>query len=166
METREAVAIRARSTSSRSRVRRRAPSGAVRRPMGFAGRLAVTLISAILLSGAAYAFTASNIVSATTAGNGSGGISGYTVSNVSYAISGAINAAKPLIEGVSFTLTPKVSGAGAPAPNNVSATITSSGDAVLFDQCTLASGTWSCTSSSGNMIYVSSADTLYVTAAQ
>lgn len=51
----------------------------------------------------AYAYTASNTVPATGAGVGSGAITGYTASNVQY----ALNATTPTnIDSVSFTLAP------------------------------------------------------------
>ncbi len=46
----------------------------------FLGTMLLTLLFAV----AAYAFTATNVVPASQAGDGSGTISGYTVSNVAY----------------------------------------------------------------------------------
>jgi hypothetical protein len=43
-----------------------------------------TLVAMLLLATAAYAFTATNVVSTTKAGDGHSSISGYTVSNVVY----------------------------------------------------------------------------------
>lgn len=56
------------------------------------------VVLAAVLSVGAYAFTASNTVPATKAGTGSGGITGYTVSNVQYTNSGGT------ITDVSFNL--------------------------------------------------------------
>ena len=51
------------------------------------GRLLATLVIAGVLATATYAFTASNTVPASRAGDGSGAISGYTVTNVAYTLS-------------------------------------------------------------------------------
>jgi hypothetical protein len=65
------------------------------------GRLLATLVVAGVLATATYAFTASNTVPASKAGDGSGAISGYTVSNVAY----TLNATNPAnLDSVAFTL--------------------------------------------------------------
>ena len=64
-------------------------------------RTAVIIAAAAALAFAAYAFTAANTVPASKAGDGSGTISGYTVSNVAYQLE-ALNPAN--IDSVSFTL--------------------------------------------------------------
>ncbi len=62
-----------------------------------------TLIVSLVFATAAFAFAASNTVPDTTAGDGSGAISGYTISNVSY----ALNASNPgNVDSVSFTIAP------------------------------------------------------------
>jgi hypothetical protein len=48
------------------------------------GRIIAAFAVALLLGGAAYAFTAANTVPPTKAGDGSGTISGYDVTGVSY----------------------------------------------------------------------------------
>jgi hypothetical protein len=54
----------------------------------------------IVIAATAYAFAAANTVPATNAGSGSGTISGYTISNVSY----TLNTTDPtLLDAVSFT---------------------------------------------------------------
>ena len=59
------------------------------------------LVLAGVLAAAAYAFTATNTVPATSAGAGSGTISGYTVSAVQY----QLNATTPTnVDSVTFTL--------------------------------------------------------------
>jgi hypothetical protein len=63
-------------------------------------RLAVILAAAAALAFAAYAFTASNTVPATKAGDGYGAISGYTVTNVAY----QLETDPQYIDSVSFTL--------------------------------------------------------------
>ena len=64
--------------------------------------LAAAAIAAIVAP-AAYAFTAANTVPASSAGSGSGAISGYTVSNVAY----TLNASNPQnVDQVAFTISP------------------------------------------------------------
>ena len=64
-------------------------------------RTALIVAAAAALAFAAYVFTASNTVPSSSAGDGSGAISGYTVSNIAYTLD-STNAAN--IESVSFTL--------------------------------------------------------------
>jgi hypothetical protein len=60
---------------------------------------------ALAIGGGAYAFTASNTVPATTAGAGSGVVSGYTVTNLHY----SLNATAPgNIDSLTFTINPLV----------------------------------------------------------
>ena len=64
-------------------------------------RIIGILVVAAALATGAYAFTATNTVPASSAGSGSGTISGYTVSNVAY----QLNATTPSdIDSVTFTL--------------------------------------------------------------
>ncbi len=64
-------------------------------------RLVGAVIVAAVLALGAYAFTATNTVPATSAGSGSGTISGYTISNVAY----NLNATTPTnIDSLTFTL--------------------------------------------------------------
>ena len=59
------------------------------------------VVGAFLILGATYALTAANTVNASKAGDGSGGITGYTVSGVHY----TLNATDPtLIDAVAFNL--------------------------------------------------------------
>jgi FlaG/FlaF family flagellin (archaellin) len=64
-------------------------------------RTILVLLAAAALSLFTFAFTAANIVPGSRAGDGAGTITGYTVSNVEYALD-ATNPAN--IESVSFTL--------------------------------------------------------------
>lgn len=65
------------------------------------GRLIAGLVVAGALASATYAFTAANTVPATKAGDGSGAISGYTVSNIAY----TLNATNPSqVDSVDFDL--------------------------------------------------------------
>lgn len=64
--------------------------------------LAVALLTAVLAAGA-YAFTASNTVPASTAGSGSGAVSGYTATSLSY----VLTAADPTtVDTLTFTIAP------------------------------------------------------------
>ena len=64
------------------------------------GRLVLALVVAAALSSGAYAFTATNTVPGTSAGSGSGTISGYTVSAVQYQLASTPSD----IDSVTFTL--------------------------------------------------------------
>lgn len=69
-------------------------------------RFLVALVVAGAMGTGAYAFTASNTVPASTAGSGSGVISGYTVSAVAY----QLNATTPTnIDSTTFTLSASAS---------------------------------------------------------
>ena len=60
---------------------------------------------ALAIGGGAYAFTASNTVPATTAGAGSGAVSGYTITSLHY----SMNATVPTnIDSLTFVITPTV----------------------------------------------------------
>lgn len=72
-------------------------------------RLVVAAVSAMAVAGAAYAFTASNTVPNSVAGSGSGTVSGYTVTNIHY----ALNATTPTnVDSVTFTISPAVPSTG------------------------------------------------------
>jgi len=109
----------------------------------------------LILSAAAYGFAAANTVPVSGAGDGSGTITGYTVSAVKY----NLNATTPAnIDSVSFTLTP-VGAAG--APTTVKAKLVSS--STTYSTCTLATPTWTCTVTGVTAL---AADELRVIAAQ
>jgi hypothetical protein len=55
----------------------------------------------LILAGATYAFAAANTVPASKAGDGSGGITGYTVSGIHYILNGANPST---VDSVTFTL--------------------------------------------------------------
>ncbi|MDA8400974.1 MAG: hypothetical protein M0008_13205 [Actinomycetota bacterium] len=106
-------------------------------------RTFVVAAVAMLLSGGAYAFTASNTVPTTTAGNGSATISGYTVSGVTYTLSNATpgTAASPVITKVSFNLAAKSCPTADPnvsdcTPNVVDAVITGATTTHDYSGCT------------------------------
>jgi hypothetical protein len=63
------------------------------------------IVAALAIAGGAYAFTASNTVPATTAGAGSGAVSGYTVTGLHY----ALNATTPAnIDSLTFVISPTI----------------------------------------------------------
>ena len=108
---------------------------------------------AAVLGIATYAFTASNTVPATSAGQGSATISGYNVSNVVY----NLNATNPSqLDSVSFSLSPQ---ARNPAATTVQVQLVTGGS---WTSCSVASGTWTCAPSGG--VAVSAANELNVVA--
>lgn len=112
-------------------------------------KVALVLFVVAALSMAAYAFAASNTVPATKAGDGTGAVSGYTVTSVVY----TLNATNPnTLDQVSFDL-------GA-AATQVKAQLVASG---TWYTCTLDTGTvWDCDTTG---LAVSSIDQLRVVAA-
>jgi hypothetical protein len=118
-------------------------------------RIIATFALLLILSAAAYGFAAANTVPASGAGDGAGAITGYTISNVQY----ALNATTPAnIDSVSFTITP---GAGAGAPTTVKAKLVSSSS--TYSTCTLTGATWTCNVTG---VTATAADELRVIAAQ
>ena len=118
-------------------------------------RLLASIAMLLILSAAAYGFAAANTVPVSGAGDGSGTITGYTVSAVKY----NLNATTPAnIDSVSFTLTP---GGTASAPTTVKAKLVSS--STTYSTCTLATPTWTCTVTGVTAL---TADELRVIAAQ
>jgi hypothetical protein len=115
-------------------------------------RTIIALLLAFVLAAAAYAFTASNTVAGGSAGDGSGAISGYTVTATSY----TLNAADPsLLDKVSFNV-------GA-AANSVKAR-TNNMTAGVWMTCASTGGTnWECTFPAG--VTVVAATSLQVVAA-
>ncbi len=70
-------------------------------------RITLVAVLAIVLGSGIYAYAASNTVPTGNAGAGSGAISGYTVSNISY----GLNTATPTnVDQVSFTIAPIAAG--------------------------------------------------------
>jgi len=106
---------------------------------------------AAIVALAAYAFTASNTVPATNAGSGSGTISGYTVSGVTY----TLNTTTPTnIDQVAFTISPTT--------GTVKAQLVSGGS---WYSCTNTSGSVTCATTSPQAT-AASANQLTVVAAQ
>lgn len=96
-------------------------------------RTIVTLGVVAIVGAGTYAFTASNTVTAKTAGAGSAAISGYDVTGVSY----ALNSTNPQnIDSVAFTINPAAA-----------ATVKASLDGSTWFNCTNSLGSVSCTTS-------------------
>jgi hypothetical protein len=115
------------------------------------------LVLILIFASSAYAFAAANVVPESGAGDGSNTISGYTVSNVTY----ALNAANPAnIETVSFDLAPT---AGAGPATKVKVQLVSGG---AWFNCTTpgASLDWDCSVAGG--VTALAANNLHVVAAQ
>ncbi len=92
--------------------------------------VAVALLTAILAAGA-YAFTASNTVPSSTAGSGSGTVSGYTATSLSY----TLTAADPnTIDTLTFTI----------APTTTSVVKVKAGSTGSWKTCTNLSGSITC----------------------
>jgi len=88
-----------------------------------------------ILASAAYAFTAANTVPASQAGSGSGAISGYTATAVTY----TLNATTPTnIDAVAFTINPTTTAA-------VKIQLAAAGS---WYSCTNTAGSVSCTTTS------------------
>ncbi len=127
---------------------------------------AVVLLSA-LGGGTAWAFTASNTVGQTYAGEGVGAVSGYTVSNVHYqltAIDSYSLGSNADISGVTFTLDHQAQSVGY-ALYDGSKAVGGGGSSPV---CTTSNSgwTWTCTASSNGYAPINQVTYLDVTAAQ
>jgi hypothetical protein len=114
-------------------------------------RIGAAILCAGVLAAGTYAFTASNTVPATKAGDGSGTISGYTVSDVQY---NASSSNPTLLETYSFDLDTT---ANVVKAKPVAAQST-------YDSCTASGNTWTCTAAANTTI--ASLDQLRVIATQ
>lgn len=116
-------------------------------------RLVLAALAAAVLGFAAYAFTASNTVPATSAGSGAGTISGYTASSVSY----GLNSTNPAnIDQVSFTLNPTAAG-------TVKVKLAPAG---AWYACSNSSGSVTCDTTVGTQATVAAATELTVLAVE
>ena len=109
-----------------------------------------TAAAVAVIAGGSYAFTASNTVPTTQAGQGTGTVSGYTVTSVAY----GLNASTPTnIDTVSFTISPA-------SATTVKAQLASGGS---WYSCTNTTGSVSCATTSPQLT-VATAATLNVVA--
>ena len=107
-------------------------------------RLLVAVVAAGAIAGGAYAFTASNTVPTSNVGAGSGTVSGYTVSNVHY----ALNATTPMnVDTLSFSVSPAIPSTGT-GKVMVQATLTSGGPNTYSCTTNTAGDTVSCPTTS------------------
>jgi hypothetical protein len=117
--------------------------------LGLKGLIGMTA-TVIVVAGGSYAFTASNTVPATQAGQGTGTVSGYAVTSVGY----TLNSANPAnIDAVTFTINPATA-------TTVKAQLVAAGS---WYSCTNTSGAVSCATTSPQMT-VATAATLNVVA--
>jgi len=115
-------------------------------------RFVLVAIVAGVFASAAYAFTAANTVPASNAGSGSGAITGYTASNVTY----TLNAANPQnLDQVAFTISPTTTA-------TVKAQLVSGGS---WYSCTNSGGSVTCATTSPQAT-AATANQLTVVAAQ
>jgi hypothetical protein len=113
--------------------------------------LILLLLVAVGVAVAVYGFTASNTVTAKAAGDGSGAISGFTVSSVAY----TLNSSDPSkIDAVAFSISPA-------STSTVKVKLDSAGS--TWYSCTNSSGSVSCTTTSPQAT-VAAADELRVVA--
>lgn len=109
-----------------------------------------TAVAVVAVAGGSYAFTASNTAASTQAGQGTGTVSGYTVSSVGY----TLNASTPSnVDAVTFTISPA-------SATTVKAQLASGG---TWYSCVNTSGSVSCATTSPQMT-VATATTLNVVA--
>lgn len=96
-------------------------------------RLSAIILIALVLTVATFAFAAANTVPASYAGDGTGAISGYTVTNVNYILNGTNPA---VIETVTFTINP--------APPAATGDVQIQLDGTNWIVCTNTAGSVSC----------------------
>ncbi len=124
-------------------------------------RLVFLSLVLVLLGVAAYGFAAANTVPDSGAGDGSGNITGYTISNISYTLD---NSDPTKINSVTFNLS---SASGAPKPTTVKIKLVSSGNTwyTCNTNSTNSPYAYTCNTTSPQAT-VQSADQLRVVAAQ
>jgi hypothetical protein len=117
-------------------------------------RRLVAVAAFSIVAGSAFGFAATNTVPASNAGDGTGTVSGYTVSNIDY----ALNSANPsLADSVTFDISPALPATG-------SAAVSFDGGTTWSSSCT-GSSTVTCTFSAPQPIGASF-NSLRVVAAQ
>lgn len=112
-----------------------------------------TVIVSLVFAGSAFAFAAANTVPASTAGSGSGGITGYTVSSITY----TLDSTTPTnLDAVNFSISPT-------AATVVKIQLASGG---AWYTCANSSGAVTCNTTSGTQATVAGATQLTVVATQ
>ena len=98
----------------------------------------------LVLAAAAYGFAAANTVVSSGAGEGIGNISGYSINEVKYSVNKGNGTNDSTVAKVSFTASAKVS--DAPPADHAAVKFTNEDGSITdMTDCTLASGTWTCT---------------------
>lgn len=120
----------------------------------------LTVVFAVLIASAGiYAFAAANTVPETGAGAGSGVVSGYTISNVTYTINGSN---PTILDAVTFDVASTSGSAG--TPTQVEARLDASTS--TWYSCTAGAGSsWSC-DTTGVSLNVEDIDTLEIVATE
>ena len=124
----------------------------LKRRLGRRARLGGATLLILLVALAAYGFTNTNTVPASNAGSGSGAISGYTASSVTYTLNGTT---PNNIDQVAFTI----------APTNAT-TVKIRLDGVTWYACVNAAGSVTCNTTVGTQATAVAATSLEVVAAQ
>ena len=107
-------------------------------------RFAVAFGAAAAVAGGAYAFTAANTVPASNAGAGSGAVSGYTVTNVHY----ALDATTPAnVDSLTFNVSPVIPNSGS-GKVIVQAALSTGGPDTFTCSTTVAGDTVTCATTS------------------
>jgi hypothetical protein len=107
-------------------------------------RFAVAFGAAAAVAGGAYAFTAANTVPTSNAGAGSGAVSGYTVTNVHY----ALDATTPAnVDSLTFNVSPVIPSSGS-GKVIVQAALSAGGPDTFTCSTTVAGDTVTCATTS------------------
>ena len=107
-------------------------------------RFVVGLVAALSIAGGAYAYTAANTVPTSTAGAGSGTVSGYTVTNLHY----TLNTTTPAnVDSLTFTVSPVIPSTST-GKVTVSAALTTGGPSTYTCTTNVAGDTVTCATTS------------------
>jgi hypothetical protein len=107
-------------------------------------RALLALLTVGAIAGGAYAFTAANTVPASTAGAGSGAVTGYTVSGLHYALNATTSAS---IDSLAFTVSPVIPSTGT-GKVTVQVALTTGGPSVYTCTTNTAGDTVTCPTTS------------------
>jgi len=125
-------------------------------------RFAVAFGAAAAVAGGAYAFTAANTVPTSNAGAGSGAVSGYTVTNVHY----ALDATTPAnVDSLTFNVSPVIPSTGS-GKVIVQAALSTGGPNTYTCSTNTAGDTVTCATTSPQQLAAATLTSLTVVAAQ
>ncbi len=116
-------------------------------------RLIFASVCAVLVAAGSYVYTASSTVDPTTAGSGSGAVSGYTASNIVYALRSS-NAT--LVDSVTFDISPT-------SPATIKVRLAPAGS---WYSCTNSSGSVNCDTTTPSQATVAGSTQFTLVAAQ